>query len=141
VLELPAAGEPAQGAVRIDVPAALALARGLLPVMADGAFRDEAARSADAFFARAYPPDTQAALRNQMPDAAELRKFLAVQRSKFAAKALEEIARSAAWKQELEELTAALDRVAGATSLLGRVELDARYVAGGVELELRATAR
>jgi hypothetical protein len=141
VMELPLAGDAVQGAVRIDVPAAFALARGLLPLFVDGEFRDEAGRSADALFAKAYGPETQAALKKQMPDAAELRRFLAVQRSKLAAKALEEISKTPRGQKKREELQAELDRWAGLAAGVGRIDLDARYTAEGIELEVRATPR
>jgi hypothetical protein len=141
ILDLPPAGDAVQGAVRVDVGAAFALARTLLPLLTDGDFRDEAARSTDQLFAKAYGPETQSALKKQLPDPVELRKFLQQQRSKFAARALEEISKTARWREKLAGRQAELDRWAGLAAALGRIELDARYVAGGIDLELRATSR
>jgi hypothetical protein len=141
-LDLPTSGgEGRQSALRIDLPAAFAMARGLLPLLADGEFRDEAERAGDRLFAKAYGPDTQAALRKQIPDAAELRKFLAAQRSRLVARALEEIAGTPRYGERLGKLRAELERWEAALSGLGRLDLDARFSAGAVELDVRIEER
>jgi hypothetical protein len=138
LMDLPSSGEEArQSALRVDLAAGFAMARGLLPLLADGAFRDEAERAGAQLFAKAYGPDTQAALRKQMPDPADLRRFLAAQRSKLVARALEEIAGTPRHAERRRELGAELERWETALAGLGRLELDARFSAGSVELEIR----
>ena len=77
-------------------------------------------------------------LKRQFPEPADLRKFLDARRSEMRARALEEIAKSPRYAEELARVRKELDLWAGRLAKLGRVELRGRYAAEGLELELRA---
>lgn len=134
-------GEGRHVALDVDVPAALDLARACAPLIADGAFREEADLGAAALFAKAFTSETMAALKKQFPDPADLRKFLDARRSDLRAKALEEIARSPKYAEELERARKAIEDVAAPLSKLARVELRGTYASEGLELELRVLTK
>jgi hypothetical protein len=137
-LDVPAgAGEGAHLGLSVDVGAALELARACAPLLADGAFREEADRAAAGLFAKAFTAETLESIKRQKPDPAELRKFLEARRSELRTRALEEIAKSTPWAEELARVRKELDLWAERLGRLARIDLSGRYAAEGLELELR----
>jgi hypothetical protein len=134
----PGEGEGRHLALRIDVAAALDIARACAPRIADATFRDEAELGAASLYAKAFTPDTMASLRRQFPDAAALRKFLDARRSELRARALEEIAKSPEYAEELEKTRAAIEDMAKRFQGWTRVELQGSYGADGLDLEVIA---
>ncbi|HEX7901200.1 MAG TPA: hypothetical protein VF950_25805 [Planctomycetota bacterium] len=132
------AGDGQHLALAVDVPSALELAKACAPLIADGAFREEAELGAAALFGKAFTPETMGTLRRQFPEAADLRKFLDARRSEMRARALEEIAKSPKYAEELARVRKELDLWAGRLAKLGRVELRGRYGADGLELDVIA---
>lgn len=129
-------GEGRHLALNVDVPAALELARACAPLIADGAFREEADLGAASLFAKAFTAETMASIRKQFPEPADLRKFLDARRSELRARALEELARSPKHAEELARVRKAIEDVAAPLSKLARVELRGTYASEGLELDV-----
>lgn len=136
-LEAPAA-EPGEAhvALTVEVPAALELARTLAPIVADAAVAAEADRKADELFRRAMPPAVQAALRRQFPEASDRERFLAQERARGRARALEDLSRGEDWRMARDGFLAHLDALAARLAGLSRVRACGRFTPEGFDFEI-----
>lgn len=129
-------GTPGHLALSLDLPAAFDVLRSAAPLIADVAFRDEAELGADSLFAKAFTAETLASLKKQMPEPAELRKFMEARRSEMRAKALEELSKSPKYADELKKVRDEIELWAGKLSKARRVELGGVFASEGLELEI-----
>ena len=118
------------------MPASLELAKACATLIADGAFREEADLGAASLFMKGFTPDTMKTLKRQLPEPADLRKFLDARRSEMRGRALEEISKSPKYAEELSRVRREIDLWAARLSKLGQVELRGSYEAEGLELDL-----
>lgn len=137
---VPEPGE-AHAAFALEVPAALGLARALAPLAADAAVAAEAGRRAEELFRRAMPPAVLAALRRQFPEASDRERFLAEERARCRARALEDLSRGEAWRQAREEFLARLDALGARLAGIARVEASGRFTAEGFDFEIAVRTR
>ncbi len=132
----PSAPGPGQLALALELAPALELARSCAPLIADGAFREEAELGAAGLYTKAFTPETLAALRRQLPDPADLRKFLEARRSELRARALEELSKSPKYAEELARVRGQIDAWAGRLGRLSKIELSGRYTGEGLDLQV-----
>jgi hypothetical protein len=130
---------PAHASLSVDVARARELLLQLAPLLADGVFRDEAARQAERLYREMFTPDALAALRRQTPDASDRDRILAGHRAQLEARALGDLAKSERYAGELERQKARLESWAAPFSRWDRLAASARFTGEGLEFELRAS--
>jgi hypothetical protein len=142
ILEVPVA-PPGEGhvAAAVELAPALELVRGLAPLLADGAFRDEAERTAAGLYAQVYTPAVLAALRRQRPDVLDRERFLAEQKAQLAAKALGDLQRTPRYEEELRRRRVWIDGWAGRFAAWSKAELSGRFSGEGFDFRVSLRRR
>ncbi|MFN3486794.1 MAG: hypothetical protein ACK44W_15105, partial [Planctomycetota bacterium] len=108
----------------------------LAPIVADAAVAAEADRKADELLRRAMPPEVQAALRRQFPEASDRERFLAQERARCRARALEDLSRGEDWRMARDGFLARLDALAARLAGLSRVQACGRFTPEGFDFEI-----
>ena len=137
----PATSGASHLALAVEVEPALELLRSSAHLLADGAFREEAELGAAGLYGKAFTPGTLDSLKRQLPDPADLRKFLEARRSELRARALEEIAKTPKYAEELARVRKEIDAWAERLQRVSKVDLSGRYASEGLELELRMSVK
>ena len=127
--------------IRVDVPGLIEAARALAPQRADDAFRAEAERNAALLSLRMADPGTLLALKKQFPDPADLAKYQEAQKAQLEARALEELSKTPAWREELTRVRASIEAWADGLSWLAGVSASGRFTGEGFEVTIRLQTR
>jgi len=126
----------AHAAIAIDVPPLMDVIRGLAPMKADDAFRQEAERKATLRGLRFFDSEMLAVLKKRFPDPSDLARFQETQKAQFEAGALDEISKTLPWQEELTRARASVEAWAEGLAWLSRASLSGRFTSDGFTFEL-----
>ena len=131
----------AHAGLSIRVAAALELFRAMTPYLADETFRSEAEGMAAARYLREYNPVRLGVLSRQKPDPYAREKFLAEEKARFAAEALEELSKGQKYREEVARREKTVAQLAERLGAIDRVAGTARFTGEGLEFELKTWPR
>jgi len=137
VMEVPPmpAGD-AHAAVRVDVASLLDAVRALAPQKADDAFRSEAERKAALLSLRYFDAGMMAALKKRYPDPSELAWYQDQQKAQFEARALDDLSKTTAWREELTRTNASIEAWADGLSWISGASASGRFTSEGFTFTL-----
>jgi len=137
----PAAPGGSHASLTVDVPRARELLLQLAAFLADGAFREEAAKQADRLYREVFTTAALAALKRQTPDASDRERFLVGQRAQLEGRALGDLRSTERYEKELARQKARLEAWTGRFERWDRLTANGRFTGEGFDFELRATPK